>query len=139
MSVPLGRTARRWALILLLAGIATLVAIAWTVIGSHRSIVKTSLPPEDSDRLPTSAAPTIAPVQMQIQPATKKPSQPDIGSKSLQPEIIPARSGHKIVAQPAAELGRDDSSDIKFELVNGLQNLRAWSRGRVDAGHPSAN
>jgi hypothetical protein len=140
MSVPLGRTARRWTLILLLAVFASLVAIAWTAITPHPPIEETSQLPDDADRLPTAVAPVIAPVQTQIQPATKMPSQANVGSQDLQPETIPAVSGgHKIVAQPTADLGRDDSLDIKLELAKGLQNLMAWSRSRVDAGHPGAD
>jgi hypothetical protein len=117
----------------------TLVAIAWTAIDLHRPIAETSQLPEYSDRFPTATAPMIVPVQTQIQPATTRPSQSDMGSKVLQPEIVPALSGHRIVAQPTVDLGRDDSFDIKFELAKGLQNLMAWSRSRVDAGHLGAD
>jgi hypothetical protein len=139
MSVPLGRTARRWALLILFAGLAILVALAWTVFDLHHPTLETSLSPEHSDRFPKATAPTIEPIQRQIQPPKNRFARTDTGSTIVELTVVPALSGHKLVAQPTADLSRDESVDVKFALIKGLQNLRAWARGRVDAGEPSTN
>lgn len=138
MSPPLGKAARRWLSLLLFAGLAILVALAWTAIDLHRPAVDTFLPPEPSHSLPKEGAPTIGPSQKQIQPPNNVPAQSGTGSEILQPAVTQALSGHR-PAQSTVDLRTDVSVDVKFALVNGLQKLRAWSRGRVDAGQPSAN
>lgn len=139
MSAPLGRTARKWALLMLFAGLAILVVLAWMVLALHHPNLETSIPPEHSDRFANAAAPPIEPVQTQIQPSKNSPSQSEIGSTTVELTVVPALSGHSLVAQPTVNLSRDESADVKFALEKGLQNLRAWARGRVDAGEPSTN
>jgi hypothetical protein len=116
-----------------------LVVLAWTVLDLHHPKLETSLPPEHSERFPNAAAPPIEPVQTQVQPPKNSPAQSATGSTIVELTVVPALSDHNLVAQPTANLGRDESVDVKFALEKGLQNLRAWARGRVDAGEPSTN
>ena len=120
------------------AGLAILVALAWTVFDFHHPTLETSPPPEHSDHFPKAADPSIWPVKTQIQPPKSGPAQRDAGSSMMQLTVVPSLSGHKLVAQPTPDLSRDESVDVKFAIVKGLQNLRAWARGHVDAGEPSA-
>jgi hypothetical protein len=116
-----------------------LVALAWIAIDINRPTVERSSLPEDSHRFPNAAAPPTEPVQTQAQPPKNSPAQSGTGSTTVDLTVVPALSGHRLVAQPTANLSRDESVDVKFALKKGLQNLRAWARGRADAGEPSTN
>jgi hypothetical protein len=135
MKAPLGRTARIWALILLLGGVSLLAAIAWIGFGHDRSKSKNEQAQEISEGLVETNTP---PVVLAKPPAPPKMSQPALqdGRKiDLQVQAKPAQAEPQPAAPPTVDLAPATTLPLRTGIFGGLNRVVGWATANMrDAG-----
>jgi hypothetical protein len=120
MSVKLGRTAKRWALVLVLLNGVLLVLIAWTVMGSGGPKITASPNREP----PTASSDEDRPVDpIKPRPSSSAPLVPE--RNRVRPEIpVPPPQEPRLVAPPVAEEStRDEFAKVGPGIANGVRKM----------------
>jgi hypothetical protein len=139
MKAPLGRTARIWALTLLLGGLSLLAAIVWIGFGHDRSKSKNEQAQEISEGLVETTTP---PVVLAKPPALPKVAQPAVQDErriDLQVQAKPAMAEPPPAAPPPAELAPATTLPLRTGIFGGLNRVVGWATAAMrDAGTAGA-
>ena len=141
MKAPLSRTARTWALMLLLGGISLLAAITW--IGFGRDHTK-SEPKADNDQPPVipegleANTPPVVPTAQLPLPKIAKPDLQEGRKPDLQVQAPPAQAESPAAAPPKIELAPSTTVPFKTGIFGGLNRIVGLVASMRDAGTAGA-
>jgi hypothetical protein len=137
MKAPLGRTARIWALTLLLGGVALLVAIVWIGFGHDRSQSKNEQTQEISEGLVETTTPPVVLAKPPTPPKMARPAPQDERKVDLQLQAKPAQAEPQPAAPPTAELAPAPATTLPLRtgIFGGLNRVVGWATAAMrDAG-----